>query len=533
MCILKVELTIASDKGATEKRSTVLLDTAISSASQDGFLHHAALASERAGLYFLFLEDEIGASRFLSRACILYKEWGAGAKVKQLVSRYEKYLNAHPESFESLYRSTNNSGSLMFTDSGHGPATNPRRRSHISQPKNGPIDLLSNNSYHGPPSNRQKGRKSPSVTQIERNNVNTENKRKKEKSKRDELGSQSEHPRGPSLMRIGSWAKRRSASKEKLSERVTKRRTSLIAKKEKSKRDELGSQSEHPRRPSLMRIGSLTKRRSASKEKYEAQGREEFRTPKTPRRKLKNVTSRRSPSGERSIRSRDAIAKKPSLETARRKSLLSTPRKKKKSVPLVKTDDWVDKFDIDEFDSSDDDDDDDDDNDDDSTAEENACKSKQKNRGTPKSAKKKALEGKNSSRENLPSTTKKKKKNIPLVKTDDWVDKFDIDKFNSRKDLLSTPKKKKKNVPLVKSADWIDRFDIDEFDSSDDDDDDDDDNDDDDDSTAEENAGKSKQKNRGTPKRAKKKSLEGKNNTKLEESFKIKRSTQRKKKVPK
>ena len=450
MCILKVELTIASGNGATEKRSSVLLDTAISSASQDGFLHHAALASERAGLYFLFLEDETGASRFLSRACILYKEWGAGAKVKQLVSRYEKYLNAHPESFESLYRSTNNSGSLMFTDSGHGPATNPRRRSHISQPKNGPIDLLSNNSYHGPPSKRQKGRKSPSVTQIERNNVNTENKRKKENSKRDELGSQSEHPRRPSLMRIGSWAKRRSLSKEKLPERVTKKRTSLIAKKEKSKRDELGSQSEHPRRPSLMRIGSLTKRRSASKEKYEDQGREEFRTPKTPRRKLKNVTSRRSPSGERSIRNRDAIAKKPSLETARRKSFLSTPRKKKKSVPLVKT--------------------------------------------------------------------------------DDWVDKFDIDEFNSRKNLLSTPKKKKKNVPLVKSADWIDRFDIDEFDSCSDDDDDDDN--DDDDSTAEENASKSKQKNRGTPKRAKKKSLEGKNNTKLEESLKIKRSTQKKKKVP-
>ena len=364
MCILKVELTIASGNGATEKRSSVLLDTAISSASQDGFLHHAALASERAGLYFLFLEDETGASKFLSRACILYKEWGAGAKVKQLVSRYEKYLNAHPESFESLHRSTNNSGSLMFTDSGHGPATNPRRRSHISQPKNGPIDLLSNNSYHGPPSNRQKGRKSPSVTQIERNNVNTENKRKKEKSKRDELGSQSEHPR----------------------------------------------------RPSLMRIGSLTKRRSASKEKYEAQGREEFRTPKTPRRKLKNVTSRRSPSGERSIRSRDAIAKKPSLETARRKSLLSTPRKKKKSVPLVKTDDWVDKFDIGEFDSSDDDndDDDDDDDDDDSTAEENASKSKQKNRGTPKRAKKKSLEGKNNTKleESLKSkrSTQKKKK---------------------------------------------------------------------------------------------------------------------------
>jgi hypothetical protein len=428
--ILKVELTIASGKGATEKRSSFLIDTAISSASQDGFLHHAALASERAGLYFLFLEDETGASKFLSRACILYEEWGAGAKVKQLVSRYEKYLNAHPEPFESLYRSnSNHSGSLMFTDSSHGPASNPRRRSHICQPKNGPIESLSNNSYHGPPSNssQRQLRDGPRTSQQRRKSLSGFSS---EKSKRDELGSQSEHPRSRSLMRIESWAKRRSASKEKSPKRVMKKRMSLkrdelgsqsehprsrslmrieswtkrrSASKEKSpkrvtkkrmslKRDELGSQSEHPRRPSLMRIESWTKRRSASKEKYEAQGREGIRTtPKTPRRKYKNVISRPSPSGERNIRSRHTIAKKPSPETMRRKSLLSTPKKKKKkNVPLVKTDDWDEKYDIDEF----------------------------------------------NSRKSLLSTPKKKKKNVPLVKIDDWDEKYDIYEFNSSKSLL-------------------------------------------------------------------------------------------------
>jgi hypothetical protein len=507
--ILKVELTIASGKGATEKRSSFLIDTAISSASQDGFLHHAALASERAGLYFLFLEDETGASKFLSRACILYEEWGAGAKVKQLVSRYEKYLNAHPEPFESLYRSnSNHSGSLMFTDSSHGPASNPRRRSHICQPKNGPIESLSNNSYHGPPSNssQRQLRDGPRTSQQRRKSLSGFSS---EKSKRDELGSQSEHPRSRSLMRIESWAKRRSASKEKSPKRVMKKRMSL-------KRDELGSQSEHPRSRSLMRIESWTKRRSASKEKYEAQGREGIRTtPKTPRRKYKNVISRPSPSGERNIRSRHTIAKKPSPETMRRKSLLSTPKKKKKkNVPLVKTDDWDEKYDIDEFNS------------------------RKSLLSTPKKKKKNVPLVKiddwdekydiyefNSSKSLLSTPKKKKKKkkkkNVPLVK--DWVEKYGVDEFNSRKSLISTPKKKKKNVPLVKIDDWVEKYDIDEFSSSDDDD----------DSTAEENAGKSKQTNRGTPKGAKKKSLENKNNTKLEESPKSKRSTQKKKKKKK
>ena len=60
---------ISSDKGITSKRLGILLDTAISSAHQDGFPHHAALASERAGAYFLFEdENEKLASKYLSRA---------------------------------------------------------------------------------------------------------------------------------------------------------------------------------------------------------------------------------------------------------------------------------------------------------------------------------------------------------------------------------------------------------------------------------------------------------------------------------
>lgn len=118
---------IASDKGIAPKRLSILLDTAICSAYQDGFPHHAALASERAGLYFLRVEEEKLASKYLSRALILYEEWGAVAKVRQLESGYETLLDSDPAQVRNLKKSNSiQPGTLMFTDRKSDPA--PRQR---------------------------------------------------------------------------------------------------------------------------------------------------------------------------------------------------------------------------------------------------------------------------------------------------------------------------------------------------------------------------------------------------------------------
>ena len=108
---------MSSDKHITPKRLSILIDTAIASAYHDGFPHHAALASERAGKYFLHSGDEKLASKHLTRASMLYAEWGAVAKVEQLECEFGRYLNADAASLQSLKRYNNTpSGTLMFTD---------------------------------------------------------------------------------------------------------------------------------------------------------------------------------------------------------------------------------------------------------------------------------------------------------------------------------------------------------------------------------------------------------------------------------
>eukprot|EP00536_Pseudo-nitzschia_multiseries_P000025 jgi/Psemu1/109/gm1.109_g len=124
--ILKVELTLASDRAIASKRIAILVDTSIACAYQDGFPHHAALASERAGLFFLKQDDEQLARKYLSRAVSLYKGWGAFAKVRQLETGYRKYLGATPLPIACMQRS---SGSLMFTEQRNSLASN---RSPIS-----------------------------------------------------------------------------------------------------------------------------------------------------------------------------------------------------------------------------------------------------------------------------------------------------------------------------------------------------------------------------------------------------------------
>lgn len=138
--ILKVELQMGVDKSINSKRLNILLDTAISSAYQDGFPHHAALASERAGMYFLRAEEEKLASKYLSRASALYTEWGAIAKVKQLESKHGKYLNAKLVPLRCQRKSNSApSGTLMFTDQrpDSGSLRSGRRSQHRSTSQEG------------------------------------------------------------------------------------------------------------------------------------------------------------------------------------------------------------------------------------------------------------------------------------------------------------------------------------------------------------------------------------------------------------
>lgn len=94
--MLDAELRIAVKKETSPKEASSLFDVAIDAAARDRFIHHEALANERAGLYFLSIEEKDIASTYLSQAYRLYEKWGAQAKLHLLKAEYPDYLNADP-----------------------------------------------------------------------------------------------------------------------------------------------------------------------------------------------------------------------------------------------------------------------------------------------------------------------------------------------------------------------------------------------------------------------------------------------------
>lgn len=64
-------------------------DKAIASSSRSGFTHHAALANERAGLFFLGRNDKEWGEFYLAQAFQLYTELGTMAKVAQLREKHD------------------------------------------------------------------------------------------------------------------------------------------------------------------------------------------------------------------------------------------------------------------------------------------------------------------------------------------------------------------------------------------------------------------------------------------------------------
>ena len=71
----------------------VSYDKAIMTAAKSGFIQDAALGNELAGEYFRRIGDHYWAEQYLIRACELYHEWGAKAKVEQLQKEHESFID--------------------------------------------------------------------------------------------------------------------------------------------------------------------------------------------------------------------------------------------------------------------------------------------------------------------------------------------------------------------------------------------------------------------------------------------------------
>ena len=68
-------------------------DKAIATAAKSGFIHDAALGNELAGDYFRHVGDGYWADQYIIRACELYHEWGAHAKVEHLKNEHASFID--------------------------------------------------------------------------------------------------------------------------------------------------------------------------------------------------------------------------------------------------------------------------------------------------------------------------------------------------------------------------------------------------------------------------------------------------------
>jgi predicted ATPase len=77
-------------------------DEAIRAAGRLGLIHNQALGNERAGVFFLRKGDTAWASTYLSRAWMLYEEWGAKAKSNHLETKYNTLIDKSKLSYGSV-----------------------------------------------------------------------------------------------------------------------------------------------------------------------------------------------------------------------------------------------------------------------------------------------------------------------------------------------------------------------------------------------------------------------------------------------
>lgn len=79
-----------------EKKVRMDYDAAIVAASRAGFIQDAALANERAGLWFSSRNDENSqywAKVYIERAHLLYSDWSAHGKARHMMRTYPQILN--------------------------------------------------------------------------------------------------------------------------------------------------------------------------------------------------------------------------------------------------------------------------------------------------------------------------------------------------------------------------------------------------------------------------------------------------------
>ena len=118
LLILKAEQSHVGRNGANKddhvRNVQKAYDTAISVSARSGFLQNAALANERAGLYFLEKQnDDDWAQLYIGRAYQLYSEWGAEAKLDQM-RRIYPFL-ADSKDFLSARHGTQRYGKRRFS----------------------------------------------------------------------------------------------------------------------------------------------------------------------------------------------------------------------------------------------------------------------------------------------------------------------------------------------------------------------------------------------------------------------------------
>ncbi len=89
-------------------------DLAIKGAAANGYTHEEALAYELAGEFYQFLDKEISARAYLTKAYYAYIRWGAIAKVKDLESRYH-YLVDRPQ--EAIHKNVPSTAKTTITNS--------------------------------------------------------------------------------------------------------------------------------------------------------------------------------------------------------------------------------------------------------------------------------------------------------------------------------------------------------------------------------------------------------------------------------
>jgi predicted ATPase len=117
--ILHLEAEFAVLRRQPHTQIKILFDSAISAARRAGLTNFVAVTNERAGLYFLAIQDNDRASSYLLNAFEMYESWGANAKSKALIRDYPNLFPSllidHDSSMRSQSTGTSHLGRVRHT----------------------------------------------------------------------------------------------------------------------------------------------------------------------------------------------------------------------------------------------------------------------------------------------------------------------------------------------------------------------------------------------------------------------------------